>query len=480
MVDNFLKDQPTIMTNNNNSDVSSYLDLTKRALFKYLWRSANKLLVECMEACALLMSTTCRDLSFYNMAHNLDLAQEKARITVGEMVGVIAAQSISERFTQGLLNSFHHSGTKICGVVSGLQRILDIFDAIKKVKTPFMEPLPESAYGINLSNACSSAYLSYENGSKMFCFNGVATLDEFSFTKTLVATMKTRSGGCSGTKASYNNELLKVSLDKSDVMEFYDAAKLLDSVMDENIDGLPHAIDSSEVFAAYGTGQHRVYFDSTGLQFDLGYLVDNFGDNVALKVRSSDIRWMETNLGIEATLSYLVNEIQDTLCKEGIEVNIRHIQLVVEHMASTGKVAANRYVSVDIMEGVFRKATFEQGSRTLCLAASSGAEDTINCPSSCVLMGKLMEIGPVNVDLVGAVVEQIHPVKSQSTMAKDIARVTSPSSSSSSNSSYSPAMVYIPASPSAAANVEESDVTMTTQVQPKNIEYNAMDIDDLL
>src|SRR3989338_7264326 len=55
-----------------------------------------------------------------------------------EPVGVIAAQSLSEPTTQMTMRTYHFAGTAGIQVTLGLPRLLEIFDARKKPKTPTM------------------------------------------------------------------------------------------------------------------------------------------------------------------------------------------------------------------------------------------------------------------------------------------------------------------------------------------------------
>src|SRR3989338_2328562 len=63
---------------------------------------------------------------------------EKMRYDVGEAIGVIAAQSISEPATQTTLRSYHAEGRTQLVTTLGLPRLIEIFDARKEPRTPAM------------------------------------------------------------------------------------------------------------------------------------------------------------------------------------------------------------------------------------------------------------------------------------------------------------------------------------------------------
>ncbi|KAL0236455.1 hypothetical protein GEMRC1_003037 [Eukaryota sp. GEM-RC1] len=61
-----------------------------------------------------------------------------ALITPGEMVGIIAAQSIGEPATQMTLNTFHYAGVSSKNVTLGVPRLQELINVAKNIKTPSM------------------------------------------------------------------------------------------------------------------------------------------------------------------------------------------------------------------------------------------------------------------------------------------------------------------------------------------------------
>ena len=72
----------------------------------------------------------------------------------GEVVGLLAAQSIGEPSTQMTLNTFHFAGVGAKNVTLGIPRLREIImTASSKIKTPFME-LPLKAGATEKGNDC--------------------------------------------------------------------------------------------------------------------------------------------------------------------------------------------------------------------------------------------------------------------------------------------------------------------------------------
>jgi DNA-directed RNA polymerase II subunit RPB1 len=63
---------------------------------------------------------------------------QQAQVQPGEMVGVLAAQSIGEPATQMTLNTFHYAGVSAKNVTLGVPRLKEIINLSNKPKTPSM------------------------------------------------------------------------------------------------------------------------------------------------------------------------------------------------------------------------------------------------------------------------------------------------------------------------------------------------------
>ncbi|PSN71739.1 beta and beta-prime subunits of DNA dependent RNA-polymerase [Corynespora cassiicola Philippines] len=77
-------------------------------------------------------------LALENVLGNLENRFLRAAVAPGEMVGVLAAQSIGEPATQMTLNTFHFAGVSSKNVTLGVPRLKEILNIAANIKTPSM------------------------------------------------------------------------------------------------------------------------------------------------------------------------------------------------------------------------------------------------------------------------------------------------------------------------------------------------------
>ncbi|KAF2205301.1 DNA-directed RNA polymerase II subunit [Delitschia confertaspora ATCC 74209] len=83
-------------------------------------------------------------LAFDNVMGDLENRFLRAAVSPGEMVGVLAAQSIGEPATQMTLNTFHFAGVSSKNVTLGVPRLKEILNVATNIKTPSMTVCQEN------------------------------------------------------------------------------------------------------------------------------------------------------------------------------------------------------------------------------------------------------------------------------------------------------------------------------------------------
>ena len=84
-------------------------------------------------------------LAFDHVLGELENRFRRALVNPGEMVGVLAAQSIGEPATQMTLNTFHFAGVSSKNVTLGVPRLKEILNVATNIKTPSMVVYQERA-----------------------------------------------------------------------------------------------------------------------------------------------------------------------------------------------------------------------------------------------------------------------------------------------------------------------------------------------
>lgn len=92
-------------------------------------------------------------ISFNWVLGEIDAQFQKSVVHPGEMVGVVAAQSIGEPATQMTLNTFHFAGVASKKVTSGVPRLKEILNVAKTMKTPSLTVYLDPDYAADQERA---------------------------------------------------------------------------------------------------------------------------------------------------------------------------------------------------------------------------------------------------------------------------------------------------------------------------------------
>ncbi|KAI0171178.1 hypothetical protein BJ166DRAFT_215672 [Pestalotiopsis sp. NC0098] len=114
-----------------NDPISKEADHNSTLFFKALLRSR-------LSFKQLAMHHRLTKAAFNHIMGELESQWSRSLVHPGEMVGVLAAQSIGEPATQMTLNTFHFTGVSSKNVTLGVPRLKEILNVAKDIKTPSM------------------------------------------------------------------------------------------------------------------------------------------------------------------------------------------------------------------------------------------------------------------------------------------------------------------------------------------------------
>ena len=101
----------------------------------------------------LVVESSLNKLAFQHVLGEIESRFCRATVNPGEMVGVLAAQSIGEPATQMTLNTFHFAGVSSKNVTLGVPRLKEILNVAKNIKTPSMTVYQEEGSTGNQESA---------------------------------------------------------------------------------------------------------------------------------------------------------------------------------------------------------------------------------------------------------------------------------------------------------------------------------------
>ncbi|BCS92014.1 DNA-directed RNA polymerase subunit A'' [Metallosphaera javensis (ex Sakai et al. 2022)] len=323
----------------------------------------------------------------------------------GEAIGVVAAQSIGEPGTQMTLRTFHFAGVRELNVTLGLPRLIEIVDARKVPSTPMM-----------------TIYLNPEYAKDRDMALDVARRIEYTRVEHVVETVNLDVGGM-GIILKLDPVLLKdKGLTTEDVEKVIKKLKMGDYRV-ENPDEYTIAIYFENMDTVTGLFKIREKILSTKIKGVKGikraiirkkgdeYVIITDGSNLegVLGVKGVDVSRIETNnlhevesvLGVEAARELITREIKRVLEEQGLDVDIRHIELVSDIMTRTGEVRQiGRHGVTGEKTSVLARAAFEVTVKHLLDAAARGDMEEFKGVVENIIIGQPIKLGTGMVELL--------------------------------------------------------------------------------
>ena len=288
----------------------------------------------------------------------------------GTNVGIIAAQSIGERFTQSTLNTFHQAGLLISGATKGIPRVEELLNASKNPKSIFYRLKP----GVDTKGLQAITLKCLTKTIRVIQMENYAWRDVFH--------------KMYGIGLDVGEEVLQIELDRQMLFEHeithYDfVQKIPCCEIDPEMKFLyvPKHIDMSTLIQGVA-GISRVIggtvIETHKSQFHYILSMDP-------QARSSHVWDIYNVLGIEAAREYLLQEV----VSETTGIHVSHLSILVDKMTFTGDVyPVNRHSMRKDNIGVFAKASFEESFSHFITAAVNEETDNTNGLSASIVCGK--------------------------------------------------------------------------------------------
>lgn len=320
-----------------------------------------------------------------------------SRVEPGEVVGIIAAQSISEPATQMTMRTYHFAGSAGVKVTYGLPRLIEIFDAKRELETPVMtiflkrefnnkddaKRIAEQIVEKRISNVSKRISIDLSEG----CVE-VEPADMKKFDR-IIDAIKNEGIKDIGVKKKART----VAIYPKGEVDIKTLKGLREKIMDIQAGGI------TEIFNALVRKEGE------------DWIINTIGSNLeqVLSIKEVDEARSITNsiyevvkiLGVEAARNVIISEALKTLQEQGLEVDIRHVMLVGDIMTFTGEVKSiGRYGVAGAKSSILARAAFEETIKHLVRASIKNETDNFQGIFENVMVGQVIPSGTGMFDLI--------------------------------------------------------------------------------
>ncbi|MCX8158965.1 MAG: DNA-directed RNA polymerase subunit A'' [Candidatus Pacearchaeota archaeon] len=314
------------------------------------------------------------------------------KISPGEAIGVVTAQSFGEASTQMVLRTFHFAGVAQMQVTLGLPRLIEILDARKKPTTPSMEIYLEKEYNnekdaktiaekikeVTLKEIVSEIKIDFANKKIEMILDNKALKSVHVGVGKIIERLNERGFSVKG-----NEQKIIINAANMNFKEMY---KLKEKIKESTISGIK---DISQVIVT-----------TKGKDFVILTSGSNLKEIMQIKgvdkerTTSNDIHDVEQVLGIEAARATIINEIKKVLQGQGLDINERHLKLVADAMTSSGIVkGVTRMGIISDKASILARATFETPDKQFISATMQGATDELKSVIENILLNQVIPVG---------------------------------------------------------------------------------------
>lgn len=388
--------------------------------------------------------------AFDYIIHNIQYKYDIAFSQPGEMVGILAAQSIGEPITQMTLNTFHSAGASGANVTLGVPRLEEILNVRKNIKTPYI-----TAYLNNITtendanilrnkieltsfneiivskniyddpNILNSIFIEdreFINAHFEYADNNIinflsSKMIRFVFNKDIMIKKGIRMNHIYDKISNdqiycifnndYSNQLVMqiriINYDSNFIITdkyIHNIENTIINTILKGISNINRVFIQNLPIKLFDDNDNIIDKNEWTLQTDGTNLLDILGlqEINSNKTISNDIVEVYNILGIEAARQLIINELDNVITSY---VNKRHIKLLADRMTYRGLLfGINRIGMNQIETGPLLKSAFEQPVEIFAKAAIFSENDNLCGPSENIIIGNYGPFGSGIVDLL--------------------------------------------------------------------------------
>lgn len=286
----------------------------------------------------------------------------------------------------GIRDTFHFAGVSSKNVTLGLPRLEEILNLTKKIKTPLttfrshknlaqkLKHISLYAEPVRMTDDLDDFWIFPDPGE--YKGEPVRIVTELGYTQTIVEALK-----------------------KVGDVAYVETDKLLCHVYAPP-DDIPDHIGVPGAEWSKDTG------DQVETSLDIHTLI-KLHPEVFKTVYTNDIHTIRKILGVEAARIAILKEIRKILSHYGIDLNVRHLLLLIDWMTQDGNLTPmTRHGLKKVDTDILKRATFEEVVGVFVNAAVKERKDPVDSISACILTGKTANIGSAAVHVIEQKVEE--------------------------------------------------------------------------
>ena len=368
----------------------------------------------------------------------------KAKISPGEAVGAVAAQSLGEPTTQMTLKAFHFAGVGSVNITLGMPRITEIINNSQNISTPIIyanlikdkdeisaKIIKGRIETIKLNRICKyikevispegcyikikldkeyidSCFLdiSYEKIKEALLSNKKKLNSKLKENHIEIVDVKKKCGPDDNKASSLDQKRLIIRPPETNRNYLYFSLEILMKNLPEIIvSGISTVnrvvITEKEIEKKEddnkkeneNTKKKEKLYSLTVEGKGLLEVLQTEGINY-IKTKSNDIEEISKVLGIEAARSSIIYELNYTYGNHGLHIDIRHLGLVSDLMTFKGTVLGfQRFGMLKMKDSVFLQSSFERTKDILFDAATYGKVENLLGVSESIIVGKTIPTG---------------------------------------------------------------------------------------
>ncbi len=320
------------------------------------------------------------------------------KITPGEAIGVITAQSFGEPSTQMTLNVFHFAGVSEMQITVGLPRLIEIFDARKKPSTPAMEIYLERDYDnekdakrmaarikeIKLIDVASEINLNFLDKKIQVLLDNEMLRNLHLTPERIIKAFEAKESKLF--KIRKNEKGLMIRAKKEDFQDFKQLFKLKEKLKNTIVSGVKGI---KQILLVKRENKYVILTGGSNLEeiFEIKGIDKH-------RTTSNDIHEIAKVLGIESARQAIVNEISKVITQQGLDVDDKHIKLVADAMTSGGIIrGVTRVGIIRDKSSILARASFETPIKHFINASLKGSTDHLVSVVENVMLNQPIPVG---------------------------------------------------------------------------------------